>query len=383
MKLKSISKIFIISLIFFVSSISVSMAADWNKPTLLINLSGDEYFPTFSPDGTKLAFVEYHYTDNKTISDGVFMLNFETKKQKIILTPDELFKVCSSTGVTEFSSMEVWRLSWNPDGKKILFSAYCRIPNGDKVVRFGLIDITTMKVNDFKPGEHPSWSPDGEKIVYLYKHGPTVAGCQRCGKELWLMNADGSDDHMIYNVYGNQSLSKVPQCQIIVNDTIVWPSFSSDGKKILFGVYHSTDNSSINLISVEGKGFKELISGSRYSNPQFTPDEKEIVFFKSKDDDAEIWSMSIDGSNQKKIPTISGLKLNGLSISPDGKKLVFPMSNGKSGFDIWIMTKEAAVETKTPENKISIYIILLIIVVAIIFVVLIQRFLSKRHKKRF
>lgn len=377
MKLEVGRKFFIIFLVTSFSFLGIVIAAEWSNPTPLVSLEGDEMFPAFSPDGSKIAFVEYA-TGNESVFEGVFIVDLETNEQKIVLAPDELFKICSSTGVKDFSSMEIWRLSWSPDGSKILFSAYCLMPNYDKVVRFGLINLTTLEVKDLKAGDHPSWSSDGRKIVYLYKHSPTVAGCQRCGKELWIMNVDGSDDYMIFNVYGDQTLSAVPECEIIVNDTIVWPSFSPDGSKILFGIYHSPDNSSINLINVDGTGFKELISGSDYSNPQFTPDGKEIVFFKSQDDKVEIWSILADGSNLKQLSS-DGVKLNGLSISPDGKKLIFPMSNPGSGFDIWVMTKEIpAKEVETSEEiKLSLYVIVLIIAV-VMSVILISKVKRKK-----
>jgi Tol biopolymer transport system component len=364
MKMEKKLKAFaILTLLIF--SFNFSAAAELNAPVKLISLSGDEMFPAVSPDGNKLAFVGYSTNNGKTVFDGVWLADLRTKEQKTILTSDDLFKVCSSTGVTEFSSMEVWRLSWNPNGNEILFSAYCRIASGDKVVRFGLIDIAAAKVKDLKAGEHPAWSPDGSKIVYLYKHSPTVAGCQRCGKELWVMNRDGSNNHMVFNVYGNPALSAVPECEIIVSDTIVWPSFSPDGKKILFGVYHSPDNSSINLVNLDGTGFKQLIGGSDFSNPQFTPDGKEIIFLVSKNNQTKIWSISSDGSGLKQLLSSEALKMNGLSVSPNGKKVFFPMVSDGSGFDIWMMEKE---EPPVPESfKVILYSVLIVSIAVVCF----------------
>jgi Tol biopolymer transport system component len=360
-------KILIIFLTFYLLSLNFSIAAEWSDPVKLVGLSGDEMFPSISPDGNQLAFVEYLYDNDKTVFDGIWLMDLKTNEQKIILTSDELLEVCSSSGVTEFYSMEVWRLSWNPNGKEILFSAYCRISGGDKVVRFGSISTVTITFKDLSAGEHPSWSPDGSKIVYLYKHGPTVAGCQRCGKELWVMNKDGSDAHMIYNVYGNNSLSAVEDCKILVNDTILWPSFSPDGKKILFVINHAAENSSINLINADGSAFKQLIIGSDFNNPQFTSDGKEIIFLKTINNQTTVWSMSSDGTNPKLLSSSKELKLNGLSVSPDGKKIFFPMASDGSGFDIWMMSREPS-GTEFPEKtKYLLYkIIVLIATVAII-----------------
>jgi Tol biopolymer transport system component len=354
----------------------LSMAAEWSTPTKLISLSGDEMFPTISPDGSRLAFVEYQNDNGKTVFNGVWLMSLQTGEQKAILLPAELLGICSVSGVTEFSSMEVWRLSWNPNGKEILFSAYCRIPNGDKVVRFGLINTVTAEVEDFKSGEHPSWSPDGNEIIYLYKHGPTVAACQRCGKELWVMNRDGSNAHMIYNVYGNPALSAVPDCTIIVNDTILWPSFSPDGKKVLFEVSHNPENSSIDLANADGSGFKQLISGSDFSNPQFTADGKEIIFLESKNNQTTIWSMSSDGTDLEQLSSSDALKMNGLSVSPDGKKVFFPMVGDGSGFDIWAIEKEEPSEPV--QSKVVLYLIIITSILLVCILFLRQYYQSRR-----
>jgi len=367
MSLREKLKIFIIFLTFCVLLPRLSLADEWGAPISFFSLSGDEMFPSISPDGNYLAFVEYRNDNSKTLFDGVWLIDLKTNEQKTILTPDELFEVCSSTGVTQFSSMEIWRLSWNPNGNEILFSAYCRIPNGDKVVRFGLIDITTGESKDIRAGEHPSWSPDGNKIVYLYKHSPTVAGCQRCGKELWMMNRDGSNDHMIFNVYGDPTLSAVPECEIIVNDTIVWPSFSPDGSKILFEISHSSDNSSINLISTDGSSFKQLISGSDFSNPQFTSNGQEIIFLKSQNNQTSIWVMSSDSSNPRQISSSEVLKLNGLTVSPDGTQVFFPMIGDGSGFDIWLIERKEPFKPRQSKTFLYLVLIVAIVVVSVVF----------------
>jgi len=373
MKLGNFFKLSIILLALYLFSSNFSRAAEWSAPVKLTSLTGDEMFPTISPDGNQLAFVRYHDDGGNPIFDGVWLMNLKTSEQKIILTHDGLFNLCSNSGVMNFSLLEVWRLSWNPNGTEMLVSAYCPLPNKDKVVRFGSIDVLTGEVKDFKSGEHPSWSSDGNKIIYLYKHGPTVAGCQRCGKELWIMNKDGSDAHMIYNVYGDLNISAVPDCTIMINNTIVWPSFSPDDKKILFVINYYTGNSSINTINVDGSDFKQLIGGSDYNNPQFTSDGKEIIFFDSQDNETRLWSMFADGSNLKQLSSSAELKMNGLSVSPDGKTIFFPMVSEEGGFNIWKMEREEP--SKTSQSKVVLYsvVIVSILIVCILFFLYVKK----------
>ncbi len=68
----------------------------------------------------------------------------------------------------------------------------------------------------------PALSPDGKKIVYVQTSRP---GCQTCPWTLWIMNANGSDRHL---------LTPQPyQSNPTMYDTD--PSWSPDGTQIVFG----------------------------------------------------------------------------------------------------------------------------------------------------
>ena len=83
---------------------------------------------------------------------------------------------------------------------KILFSA-----KDDE----GTSQIYTMKANGtdikqlthFDPsngGYQPSWSPDGQQILFSsFKSGSSI------GPALWVMDADGSNPHLLYKAEGS------------------------------------------------------------------------------------------------------------------------------------------------------------------------------------
>ncbi len=90
--------------------------------------------------------------------------------------------------------------AWNPDGTKIVYTYYepggasIWIINSDGT---GKIPLTTSSDGE---GSLPSFSHDGSKIVYV--KGPIwntfVEILPTKLNEIWIMNSDGSDKHMIY-----------------------------------------------------------------------------------------------------------------------------------------------------------------------------------------
>jgi Tol biopolymer transport system component len=135
--------------------------------------------PVFSPNGKQIAFIET-ITDLK---NAAFIVNIDGSGLKQ-LTP-------WSRGVSH-------QIDWSPDGSRILLSSppaehtgtasnvYTIKPDGT-----GLTQLT----HETKPGEHDladSYSPDGTKIIYAKNFGSGDGGFQ-----VWMMNADGSDQHQL------------------------------------------------------------------------------------------------------------------------------------------------------------------------------------------
>jgi Tol biopolymer transport system component len=82
-------------------------------------------------------------------------------------------------------------LSWSPNGRTLAFdtpdSIYTLASDGSHLTR--LLD------GQVGGGpEVPSWSPDGKRIVYFY----TPGGPSNYLAEVWVMNADGTQNHRLY-----------------------------------------------------------------------------------------------------------------------------------------------------------------------------------------
>ncbi len=152
----------------------------------------------------------------------------------------------------------------------------------------------------------------GGKIAFISNR----AGSGGQDTDIFIMNADGS---------GQTRLTTSPEPE-------QYPSFSSDGTKIVF-----TRGSSpkIFVMNVDGSSQTELTSTTGNFEPRFSPDGSKIVFMSSRDLNEEIYIMNADGTNQTRLTNNSVLDRFPV-FSPDGSKIAFT-SKRDGWLEIYIM----------------------------------------------
>ena len=165
----------------------------------------------------------------------------------------------------------------SPDGRSIVFTS----------VRHGDLDIYTMRID----GSHvrqlthtlgydggPWWSHDGKKIVYRAYHPATAADSakyrqlfaqhlvQPLEMELWVMNADGTDQHQITHLGGANFA----------------PYFTPDDRQIIFASNHRDPhgrNFDIYLVNLDGTGLEQVTTHPDFDSfPMFSPDGKQLIW---------------------------------------------------------------------------------------------------------
>jgi TolB protein len=128
--------------------------------------------PSWSPDGTKIAFEVYQQGRK---SSQIYTANVDGSEAKQ-LTEGKYYN---------------WTPRWSPDGKKLVFettrndSPATHVPGGYRDIYVMDSDgqnQTNLTRNTF--GHHPSWSPDGKSIAYM-------------ARGIIVMKADGSDKQNI------------------------------------------------------------------------------------------------------------------------------------------------------------------------------------------
>ncbi len=105
----------------------------------------------------------------------------------------------------------------------------------------------------------------------------------------------------------------------------------SDSKKYLWPVYASFD---IFIADKKGKIVKQLTNTEGYdAEATVSPDGKKIVFTSDRSGDLELWTMNVDGSDQRQVTFGLGYD-GGAFFSPDSKKLVFRASRPKTDEEV-------------------------------------------------
>jgi dipeptidyl aminopeptidase/acylaminoacyl peptidase len=205
------------------------MNADGSNPTRITNNSFSDRQPSWSPDGTKIAFVS-----DRDGNDEIYVMNVDGSNQT---------RLTNSAGF-DFDP------AWSPDGTKLAFTSTRDFPgivgniaNGFEVYVMSADGSNPVRLtNNSTADGQPSWSPDGTKIAFT---------TQRDGLPLvYVMNANGSS-----------------QLNITLSTTLdsADPEWSPDGNTIAFTSYNrvgQTNADEIFLMNANGSNIRRITTTS-------------------------------------------------------------------------------------------------------------------------
>lgn len=213
------------------------------------------------------------------------------------------------TQLTQSSAHDLYA-SWSPNGERIVYQTV--VEGGDQELAIVYISnkrVTSLTNNDCNDWG-PVWSPINDWIVFY-------SDCNG-DRNIYKIREDGSDRTQLTFNSGSYSW---------------FPSWSPDGKQITFSSNRS-GKYRIYTMDANGNNEKNLAAGCV---SYFSPDGTQILYGVYCDDTDDLWLMNADGSNQ--TPLTDGYECKNATWSPDGKSIVFQLSQTtKAGpFEIYIM----------------------------------------------
>ncbi len=187
-----------------------------NQRRVTVNPARD-WFPTWSPDGNKIAFLSNRNKD---------------RQQIWVIDADGKNPMRLTDGLMDYHP------DWSPDGTKIVYDA---VPAGITVID---ADGKNKRRLENQGGVHPSWSPDGKRIVYAYG-------------QIYVMEADGRNSEQLTHDVGFKRM----------------PSWSPDGRSIAYLANHR-----IWVMDSNGKNERRLTNVNSDEHATWSPDSESIAF---------------------------------------------------------------------------------------------------------
>jgi Tol biopolymer transport system component/DNA-binding winged helix-turn-helix (wHTH) protein len=285
--------------------------------------------PAWSPDGSAIAFVR-----GTKESWGISVIPAVGGSERSIV----------SSGVAVGPSVQV---SWSPDGRELAYSAYG--PTGEPRVYFA--SLSSLDTRPLSPAAKclaalaPAFSPDGKQLAWVcvlssavygidvmeLPHGPVRSLAKMLGDPgglVWssdgsqlIFSNDSGDGGQLYQVTLGGKLSRLP-----FGEDGSAPALASRGGRMAYvHARRSVDIWRADLTAAQpNQTAIKLIESTRAQIlPRYSSDGARIAFQSNRSGTTEIWMTDAQGGDPERLTTFNGPFTNAPSWCSDGHRIAF------------------------------------------------------------
>jgi Tol biopolymer transport system component len=282
-------------------------------PVPLTTFPGQEVAPTFSPDGSQIAFAWSPEGPKDQFDLYVKVIGSE-KALRLTTSPAKFIYP-----------------AWSPDGRQIAFARMAQEASGIYVVPALGGPERKLADEDFAVDTDTalSWSPDGKLLAY---QGGSDQGS--VGPTIVLLEVAGPEKRSLSQPSTNCLWSLVP-------------AFSPDGRSLAVGCHVSFGVTDLFVVPVSGGAGRRVaqVHGG-FAGMSWTADGASLVYAL----DGDLWQAALAGGAPEKL--LAGADAAMPVISRDGHRLAYGRS-GVFNMNIWQLTLEAPTRARGAPERLA------------------------------
>jgi len=224
-----------------------TLNADGSDLRRLTSGPRNEYDADWSPAGRELVFRSAPSADPASSGPSdIVVVDVETKLLR---------------NLTNHPEWGNWSPAWSPDDKWIAFYSERDHQPGLYLIRPDGTDMHLLLKGD---AEYPSWSPNGDALVFMSLGFPP--GSSSSAYDVWLVNADGTNLRQLTDSDGEDG----------------WPAYSPDGKQIAY-THDRGPTIGYEIVVVDRTGGNPVVvtpgnDGLSHDYPAWSPDGRYLAW---------------------------------------------------------------------------------------------------------